>query len=139
MREIKFRYWNKRSKRMAVAEDLSYRDGQMMIAGVPNMDDIVLMQNTGIKDSSDPPKEIYEGDIVVSSTRERSEIVWCIHSWGFRTPTQSGDRTYLFSADTLRQKDFTELKLNHLKVIGNIYENPELLSKDSEKIGQKRD
>jgi uncharacterized phage protein (TIGR01671 family) len=78
--------------------------------------DVVLMQYTGYKDMKG--KEIYEGDIV----RYYDDIYEVKWMWaGF----------YIHSL----QNGFDELATNEnfVEVIGNIYENPELLNDEKEK------
>jgi uncharacterized phage protein (TIGR01671 family) len=72
MREIKFRAWDKDSKRMRYAEDLIGPGGWVIqfhgvpleigIHGVFEPENVELMQYTGLEDKNG--KEIYEGDIV---------------------------------------------------------------------------
>lgn len=75
-------------------------------------DDCELMQFTGLKDSKGV--EIYEGDIIQSTWRpqDRFEIKWDGHN---------GE--WIFCSDT----NETGGKYKGSIVIGNIYENPELL------------
>lgn len=79
--------------------------------------DVILMQYTGYKDMNG--KEIYEGDIV----RYYDDIYEVKWMWaGF----------YIHSL----QNGFDELATNEnfVEVIGNIYENPELLNDEKEKV-----
>lgn len=78
---------------------------------------VILMQYTGYKDMKD--REVYEGDIV----RYYDDIYEVKWMWaGF----------YIHSL----QNGFDELATNEnfVEVIGNIYENPELLNDKKEKI-----
>ncbi len=81
-------------------------------------DDVILMQYTGYKDMKG--KEVYEGDIV----RYYDDIYEVRWIWvGF----------YLRS---IQDDSFDELATteNFIEVIGNIYENPELLNDEKEKV-----
>ena len=108
--KIKFRAWNPIAKNMHIDdiyaittdEKVNLKDG-LMLSGC------ILMQYTGLKDKNG--KEIYEGDIVKWSNSVNSgvyEIKW------FRTGFSSNGLP-LFNDDVV-------------EVIGNIYENPELLA-----------
>lgn len=118
MREIKFRAWDKGKKEMETFNlyDISYDyDNGYWLKGAGaslNFDvlkDTEIMQFTGLLDKNG--KEIYEGDIVEFSSfeegREREEISWAKHFTGFCFSKEDADR---------------------YEIIGNIYENPELLS-----------
>ena len=134
MREIKFRAWGAKEKMFSDScavfsdgsWDLTYivEDERQLEAEetrCPCEGDAV-MQYTGLKDKNG--KEIYEGDIVLSEGR-KVVIEWGIynsHSYGH------GDcesETYIgFNLG------YYGIKENHFKeceVIGNIYENPEIV------------
>lgn len=112
MREIKFRAWLKRYEMMVDVEKISMTSGRIYFDS-DWWEEYELMQYTGIKDKNG--KEIYEGDIVKSPCGIRKVI---FVDGGFCLDT--GD----FATDLYRMIDS---KGNHLEVIGNIYENPELL------------
>ncbi len=108
MREIKFRVWNKATQTMHFPDwnELAER------AVLPEM---FLQQFTGLTDRKG--KEIYEGDIV-KSEQWTPEIyrVWFSRG-GFCFSNDTTDIEYVNDAKYLEQ----------FEVIGNIYENPELL------------
>lgn len=127
MREVKFRAWDKTESRMFVLH--GHHDSLWFpptgIAQYMNMqngsggDEYELMQYTGLEDKNGV--EMYEGDIVNFSFRMgRNEpqhfegvLVEVDPIWG---STVSADDTYSLG------------RCHDIEVIGNIYENKELLS-----------
>jgi len=112
MRAIKFRGWNKKEKKMY----------QMEIFSVNNPG-VEFLQFTGLIDKTG--KEIYEGDIVTST---HADIVpsytWTV-SWkdaGFYPFNDADEQGH----GELRWYGVRE-HLETFEIIGNIYENPELL------------
>jgi len=102
MREIKFRAWWKEKKRMLLWGDSteSILEAIPLDAGDEWTEACEVMQYTGYND--DKGLDIYEGDI----TQDKDIIKWY---W----------RPYHFS-DGSREE---------IEIIGNIHENPELLTK----------
>lgn len=135
MREIKFRAWDKKHKLMQalsnifkpMSEDMqTYINhdegichlfiGHGAFVGIEHPSDIVLMQYTGLLDSKG--KEIYEGDIL--TTNNKDAVNWkCIFEKG----------SFLFSRIGYENEGGYGWR-GDLYVIGNIYENPNLLSQD---------
>lgn len=117
MREIKFRAWNKALNKMYSHKDLLSLTKNItknrFATGVylPLNSDIELMECTGIKDKNG--KEIYEGDIVEFYSNVEDEII-----------TEKVE--YHFGI--YRAGDYFVGKIyNKCEVIGNIYENKDLL------------
>lgn len=88
------------------------------------IDKIVLMQSTGLKDKNG--KEIFEGDIVtdgdVTSDIKYHQTLgfYMIGKYGFSVPFGQGVDVEYF-------EEFADHVSKIFEVIGNIYENPELL------------
>lgn len=125
MREIKFRAWNKALNKMYSHEDLLSLTKNIVknefSTGVylPLNSDIELMQYTGIKDIEG--NEIYEGDIVEKefvdfSNRDMFIGVIKLIDGCWSIENENKKRAYFL---------FNETDIN--SVIGNVYENPELL------------
>lgn len=133
MREIKFRAWNKFNEEMlkvsAIAlERNCFKTSSYVIGSQPHfydehndchaIADCVLMQYTGFTDKNGV--KIYEGDIVNCREYECfGRISWHedMGAFMFDIVYEGGG----FDAEWII--DYAD----HLEVIGNIYENPELL------------
>lgn len=124
MREIKFLAWDRLKKQMFFVEAITY----VKKTGLPKYvyyvgnksphsirTETTLLQYTGLKDKNG--KEIYEGDIVRYNTGE----AWIV-KWSGRGGFIYADNGNKNTAATNQLPDMHEVE-----VIGNIYENPELL------------
>jgi len=118
-REIKFRAWYKpegkmhQVKALYLASQVPYVEWQPF-QGRPVDENIELMEFTGVKDRRG--KEIYEGDILgLDDPDDTSKAIVVFHNGAFR---QQLVRLPIFGDDW----DWF--------VIGNIYENPELVAKE---------
>ena len=140
MREIKFRAWHKAEKKMygnpentrwvemlrvsgetgfdECDVDLTTEEGEGQSV---SFDEVELMQYTGLKDKNG--REVYEGDLIKNEHGRICEVVW---------------HEYMGCWDAKVRKFGAESKGGHLGfqnnewsrhviIIGNIYENPELL------------
>ena len=125
----KFRAWDKLRKIMLPVGDLDtsyklvYLEEDNGYRCEMDFDEIELMQFTGLKDKND--NEIFEGDIVkfpeFNGDIYITPVVWD-KSYACFGLSFSGK--YPISFDYL-EEFYTELK--DIEVVGNIYENPELL------------
>ncbi len=127
MREIKFRAWDKNKSKMWSHDMLFRMDcsneypflalikgyyASGMLDPKDNMD-VTVMQYTGLKDKNG--KGIYEGDeFHLGDPRITYTVVW--HDTGFMGK-QNGASSFV---------GLSHWK-NRIEIIGNIYENPELL------------
>ena len=92
--------------------------------------DSVWMQYTGLKDKNG--KEIYEGDVVelfniIDETEGNWEVFWSQERWGLRRGDDEYDNGDYYRGDDIRWEVWQDGR-GGVKVIGNIYENPELLT-----------
>ena len=108
MREIKFRAWHKNAKCMCenATTDLLDRDY------------LEFMQYTGLKDKNGT--EIYEGDIV-QFKNSFGGLTGVVRYYANCKPIIDKNK---------RSVDIAECNEEDLEVIGNIYQNPELLKED---------
>ena len=125
-REIKFRAWDKTENVMSYSDVemfddmVGFRFGHFGI-NVDTVDDIELMQYTGLKDKNG--QEIYEGDIVkmydpYTKTIMTTEVIW-------DDPNCRFAMKYTFV-------DFDFLISDEIEVIGNVHENTELIKQEAE-------
>lgn len=87
-------------------------------------EDVIIMQSTGLRDKNG--KEIFEGDIVTDG--EFARIVQYHQTLGFYMFDEEGNERFFSDSATL--EDFEEdakIVSEILEIIGNVYENPELL------------
>jgi uncharacterized phage protein (TIGR01671 family) len=122
MREIKFRAWNEEDKRFDNYNLAIEADGSIWSIGGEvypiDKDKYVISQYTGLKDRSGV--EIYEGDIVRGTERWNQNTVFEIK---YEILENCGD---CFTDDGIGF-NFHMNKPDVVKVIGNRFQNPELL------------
>ena len=147
MREIKFRAWSRGRKEMAEVESIHFKGNVVYLISkylrlVAYLDETELMQFTGSYD--DNKKEIYVGDIMLCDTEDGP----CLYQIKFGTTSDDNILTS-FYFDFIRSLDcyvdssnpdendgnekdielYTKYNPEDKSfiVIGNIYQNPELL------------
>ena len=126
-RDIKFRAWVKDRKAIFevvlinyVTKKVTYlfeRVGHLLNIRHEKFNDVELMQYSGLTDMME--KEIYEGDILFESFGERYYKV-VFENGSFRAEFEGDFEEHSF--------DLIDVVAQGCKIVGNIYENPELLS-----------
>lgn len=126
----RYRAWDKTLKTMYEADDIMYidfREKEICVetlffekAARYDFDGIVLMQSTGLKDKNG--KEIFEGDILSIETDEENvkvEVSW-----------DNKHALFVFESKKYDEREslgeLFEDNTYPFKIIGNVYENPEL-------------
>ena len=126
MKEIKFRVWDKDDKKMfslgeALKDELisiDYGDCYLRAEYI----NVFLMQYTGLKDKNE--KEIYEGDVVECVEMHDSNVD---ENW------HDGNPTKIIKWDEKNAMYIYPYDLSYWEVIGNVYQNPELLNERNNK------
>ncbi len=132
MREIKFRAWDKEKKQwifdvlienggnvgQAFVHSSEGYGGLIAVKNYPNKENIDIMQFTGLKDRNG--KEIYDGDILK-------------HVWDGDVMSHPGKRIFVVKqspeAQYLSFGCLAAKPSYEIEVVGNIYENSEILEK----------
>lgn len=140
MRQIKFRVWDRKEKKMFNVLEIKFHydplrfdefkqvflDGRWSVNGCKpwdfqwrDKDDVELMQFTGLHDKNG--KEIYEGDFI-GGIYESLYVGWCDKCASFQLLSAG----YCFGCEgDINWLEFVNDETK--EIIGNIYENPELL------------
>nr|DAX37247.1 MAG TPA: YopX protein [Caudoviricetes sp.] len=119
----KFRAWLKKEQKMDNEIDhISWLEDELYCIGdgityMVSAEDLVLMQSTGLRDKNG--KEVFVGDII-KCTRGCLHEVYIEKEYG---GTYFGGMPAVYLKDLREGYAWTE----HEEIIGNIYENPELL------------
>lgn len=127
MREIKFRAWDEDNKCWYHSPQLVIRPYSGKVTDGATTPNIVLLQFTGLKDKNG--KEIYEGDILgMSGSEKYAYIIEWNCSNGCFTSINGGTNNFIGDVDDeISFNILSNMRLDICEVIGNIYENPELL------------
>jgi uncharacterized phage protein (TIGR01671 family) len=119
MREFKFRVWEYDAKEFLYLDPL--RGGLFDSRWFIDDEQSVVMQYTGLKDKNG--NEIYEGDLVKLHGNDKL-IVPVIFGWGDDNEGYSDSYGWCFGSRVVGDSASLD---GRTEVIGNIYENPDLL------------
>ena len=129
---MRLRAWEKAGKRMVIVGSIDFRnkfieytyspynDSNRVVSEFLDFCDVVIMQYTGLKDKND--KEIFEFDNVEWEHKDTGQLVRGI----IKYDTELG----FWGMTDVRFNDLTAigyLANQKVTVLGNIYENPELV------------
>lgn len=112
-RKIKFRAWIKDEEKMLQFHEIIFHEYTDIQEHFED-DELIFMQFTGRTDANGV--EIYEGDVFEGEEHFYAQVYWC-------------KKSLSWMADGEGLADFSGISI---KVIGNIYENPELLEQANE-------
>lgn len=130
----KFRAWNKNLKTMHGTDDIVFINFEEGICvqtiyfeqGLPDerdldfyiFDEIEFMQSTGLIDKNG--EEIFEGDVLLTYDGELAKVYWddVLAGWFV---------DFIYETAELSEVADLQSSRSICKIIGNIYENPELL------------
>lgn len=137
MREIKFRAWDPTRKRMVYRglfdknwyyTERNDENGTNLAYGISQRDQVTLktMQFTGLLDKNG--KEIYEGDIVEfddleycgNLNKEKAEVIF----------DEGSSLVEFMDCNSGKSQEYLFTYNKYIAIIGNIYENPELLKEN---------
>jgi uncharacterized phage protein (TIGR01671 family) len=137
MRENKFKIWDKTRNKMLTSNcgaflltqegnAVFHQNGNNPLEALIEQIDYEVLMYTGLKDKNGT--EIYEGDIIRTHENRIQKVIW--HNNGFKLEYKF-KRLYRGESYWETRKDIELSETNNkrwgIKVIGNIYENPELL------------
>ncbi len=111
MRTIKFRFWDVRDKEIIPWENINTEHLHYYLSLDENI--VIPMQFTGLQDKNG--EEIYEGDILTLPNMGKGTIEWYHCGFILRLQSEIIWQELLFNV------------VGHYTIIGNIYQNPELI------------
>lgn len=124
----RYRVWDKQTERMHIVSGIDFNDGLVSSVNiwhegwpwVLEPDEIVLMQSTGLKDKNGVG--IFEGDVVITSKGAIGYVAYLQQEAGFVVVLKKSD----YRLGHRNTGESYDVATAH-EVIGNIYENSELL------------
>lgn len=121
----KFRAWLKNDKKMIDVDEIHFDNGQLDFIGdaitfMREADEIELMQSTGLFDKNG--QEIFEGDVVTNGWKRQVVI------FGTQEVEEDFGSIRIYRGFNLYLGGgYPNAIMSEFEVVGNIYENPDLL------------
>lgn len=120
---LNFRAWHKNEKYLGNVDIVDLKNNQVNIVGadIAGLDDVEMMQSTGMKDKNGV--EIFEGDYLKNThTGLIRRVYWSFHHSSFHLSTNrnEGAKNSYWSLSNPKWS---------YEVIGNIFQNPDLFEK----------
>jgi uncharacterized phage protein (TIGR01671 family) len=121
----RFRAWLKNDKKMIDVDEIHFDNGQLDFIGdaitfMRDADEIELMQSTGLKDKNG--KEIFEGDVVTNGWKRQ------VVTFGTQEVEEDFGSIRIYRGFNLYLGGgYPNAIMSEFEVVGNIYENPDLL------------
>lgn len=118
----KFRAWDKGLESMIPVESIDFEYRMINVnAAWRTFEEIELMQSTGLRDKNGV--EIFEGDVLTSNVQPCKMV----------NPIKDGYGVVRFENGMFKLGSISLVTfISKMEVIGNIYENPELLDQSNE-------
>lgn len=130
MQEVKFRAWDPLEKIMCATNSLAafaLAEVTDREAATEQWKRLIPLQYIGMKDVNGV--EVYQGDLIASQFQNEfgsfqegvKEVIWCPQACGFFLGKEGEEISHMhWGID------------DEITVVGNVYQNPELLEKDDE-------
>ena len=121
----KFRAWSKNKKVMSEVKKINFWSEELDTVAFEGkfLEDVELMQSTGLKDKNE--KEVFVGDIIRCTRGCHHEVYWEKEYGG----TYVGGMPAVYLKGLLSGYAWT----GDEEIIGNVYQNPELLEADHDR------
>ena len=130
MTTLKFRAWDKKCNEMFKDTFAITESGQVIIVEQESVfdtpdyvftDDLIIMQSTGLFDEYG--KEIFDGDILHTTDNELAKVFWNDDLAGWFVD-------FIYEIAELSEVADIQSNRSICEIVGNIYENPELLEEE---------
>lgn len=131
IKEQRFRAWDKLRKRMSTVDRIYFDTEGVQLrydSGLYWRDfrNVALMQSTGLKDKNG--KEIFEGDVAVMDGWRRQVV-----TFGTQEVEEEFGSVRIYRGFNLYLGGgYPNAVMSEFEVVGNIYENPELMEADND-------